>query len=213
MRSETCSVCSQEVRFGRREGGPAIWLHKNDTDHAAILGYIQTDEDRAEIERQLDLPRQRDDGTTYTTREYDLERYRKSKKFREAEEQDDETPEPVEIPAPEVARHDVTAGDFPPRSGIRQIINLVARQGWELRRLTHARGPWVGAAGEVLSISDSVVLGARSPAALDGSVRVAVASWRDGAFFSGYTGTLKDGHMITESTDSKTMKNWIKGNM
>lgn len=211
----TCGRCGEEVRYGTR-GSTTGWLHRTDVGHQAILGRPASPEDLAEIERQLDLPRERTraDGTVeaYTTRQNDLERYRKNKKFREAEEretQDDIEVEP--LPPPEVPCEPIGVDSFAPRSGIRQVINLVAKQGWELRRLTRARGPYVGADGSLLSISDTVVLGARGPSGFDGTTRVAVASWRDGKFDFAFTGTLKDGRLSTTKADATTMKNWIKG--
>jgi hypothetical protein len=130
----------------------------------------------------------------------------------------DEDGEPIIIvppPEPEVACHDVSIDDFPPRSGIRQICNLVKKTpGWELRRLTASRGAYLGAKGQVLSTSDSVVLGARGPARLDGSVPIAVASWRDGAFDFAHIGAITDSHQVPMTKVSSTdMKGWIKGDL
>lgn len=221
MRSQICSTCGQEVRFGVREGWGPMWLHKNNTDHPATLGYLMSGEDWEEIERQLDLPRERQVPMDppfpllfrieeYTTREYDLARYRKSKKFRLAEEQDsDEEFVFVELPPVEVPQSDVDPASLPPRSGLKQVCNLVLKaSGWELVRLTHSRGPYIGASGEVLSISDRHVMSARNR--LDDRVLVAVGSWRDGKFDSAYTGTIRDGRLVTEKVDATTLKGWIK---
>lgn len=115
------------------------------------------------------------------------------------------------VPPVEVPMHTVTADDFAPRSGIRQIINLVNKtEGWDLVRLTASRGPYLGAKGQVLSISDFVVLGARCPR-LDGSVGVAVGSWRDAKFEIAYIGNIANGVLSPRRVNSTGMKNWIKG--
>lgn len=236
MRSETCSRCGEEVRYGKR-GTLRGWLHREEVDHAPILGTIVTPEQIAENDRQQHLPRTRmvtkskgkgdkkitwEEEEAYTTAELDLERYRKQKKFREAEERelefdddgDPETTDDIEVeqyPEPEVRSTPVAVDEFPPRSGIRQVANLIPRQGWEIVRFTKARGPYLGATGKVLSTSDSVVLGARGPVQLDGTRRVAVASWRDGGFDSAYIGTLEDGRLTTTGVNSAGLKAWIKG--
>lgn len=237
MRSETCSRCGEELRYGKR-GNLTGWLHRLDVDHAPILGTIRTVEMLAEDERQRQLPRTRmvtrskgkgdkrvtwEEEETYTLADLELATYRKQKKFREAEErelefdedEDRETTDDIEVeeyPEPEMRRTPVTADEFPPRSGIRQICNLVAKtDGWEIVRFTKARGPYIGAAGGVLSTSDSVVLGARGPVQVDGTRRVAVASWRDGSFDSAYTGVLEGGQITTTGVNSAGLKAWIKG--
>jgi len=123
----------------------------------------------------------------------------------EDEEADQGVPE-IEIPC-----HPIDPSELPPRSGLRQVANLVEKQGWELRRLTHVRGPYVGAKDKVLSISDVIVLGARGPARLDGTVPVVVGSWRDGKFDFGYIGVIQDGRLSPRKVDATSMKNWIKG--
>lgn len=115
------------------------------------------------------------------------------------------------LPPVEVWCHPVEPDTFAPRSGIRQVVNLVDKtEGWERYRLTHARGPYTGAKGELLSISDTIVLGARN-VLLDGTVRVAVASWRDGKFDFAFVGLIQGGRLTPYKVDATTMKNWIKG--
>lgn len=122
-----------------------------------------------------------------------------------------EEEEVEEVPPVEVPSHTVTAEDFAPRSGIRQVINLVGKtEGWELRRLTSARGPYLGAKSQVLGISDVVVLGARCDP-LDGPPRIAVGSWRDGKFDFAYIGIIQDRRFVTHRVKSTGLKNWIKG--
>lgn len=129
------------------------------------------------------------------------------------------------LPPVEVYAHDVDPKDFTPQSGIRQIANLVtgitktgkkksdppAAPGWELVNLHHARGPYVGSKGELLSISDTHVLRARGPVELDGSRRIAVASWRDGKFDFAFIGTIRNGNLSPIKVSSDEMKGWIKG--
>lgn len=199
-----CSRCGAEVRWGRRDGAPE-YLHREAVDHPAVLGHTLTEADAAEIERQRHLERTRETKDGIET--YTIAAIERAK----APGDDEEGVEPEPVPEPEVARHDVTADDFPPRSGIRQVANLVAKTpGWEVARFTACRGPYLGAKGKVLSISDHVVLGARGPRQVDGSRPIAVASWRDGAFESGYIGTLRNGRIESIPTNSTDMKGWIK---
>lgn len=93
---------------------------------------------------------------------------------------------------------------------MRQIANLLIKtEDWELRRLTHARGPYLGQGGECLSVSDTIVIGGQRR--VDDGTQVAVASWRDGKFDHAYIGTIQDGHLNPRRVDATTMKNWIKG--
>lgn len=98
-RPETCSRCGEEVRRGWRHGREAYW-HRLDVDHEPVFGRMMTEADKAEIERQANLPRTRvvtrskkvkgekvtwDETETYTAAELDLERYRKSKNHQKME--------------------------------------------------------------------------------------------------------------------------------
>lgn len=134
---------------------------------------------------------------------------RRDRRLAELRGQDPDYVEP--LPPVEVYAHDVDPADFAPRSGIRQVINLILKQGWDLVSVKHARGPYVGSGGKALSISDTHVVKARGPAALDGGVPVVVASWRDGKFDFSYIGTIQGGRLIPTKVDATTMKNWIKG--
>ena len=113
------------------------------------------------------------------------------------------------FPEPEVLGHSVEIEDLPTRSGMRQIANLVVKSGWDLRRLTESRGPYMGADGSVLSISTRLVLGARGPQ-LDRGVAVAVASWRDGKFDTAYAGRIADGRLQVDPVNATELKDWIK---
>lgn len=214
---ETCGRCGEEIRHGVREGATG-WWHRLSVDHMPILGEPLTPEYLTELDRQLDLPRERfvptKDGypllfdiVPYTTREYDRAKMSKAARDR-ADDAEDREP----LPVPEVPAYDFDPADFAPRSGIRQVINLIGKQGWELVSCRHARGPYVGADGSVLSISDVHVVKARGPAEVDGGIPVAVASWRDGKFDFAYIGIFKDHRLAPHKVDATTMKTWIKGN-
>lgn len=183
-------------------------MHRDpDADHHVSLGYIQTDEDRAEIERQYDLPRERfvkhdPEGfpllfeiDVYTTREHDLARYEKDKKYKQAqaaeaalndEEEEGHEPEPIEVyatpmPLKGALRVETPHGfrEVPVPGGVRTIINRATELGWEIQRLTYARGPYLGANGKSLGVSDTVVLRVRGPV-VDGHHVYGLGSWRDG---------------------------------
>jgi len=209
MRSEVCARCDQEVRSGIRDGVNG-WWHRQNVDHETILGQMVTPEMLAERDRQSHTQRQRttDAGEvqTYTAHMFGL----KDDALKQAQLEADEVVDTT-YPEPELRATPADPGDFPPRSGIRQILNLLPKQGWELVRLTKARGPYIGADGSVLSISDSVVLGARGPVRLDGTHRVGVLSWRDGKFDSAYAGTVENGQITTTGVNATQMKAWIKG--
>jgi len=224
--SETCSRCGQEVRWGWRDGREGYW-HREAVDHVPIFGHIQTEDERAEIERQLDLPREKFiptktgwpllfDIVPYTTREADQAKM--SKAARERAEEEDGGHVDVELPPMEIERHTVTADDFDPRSGIRRVFKVLTQAGWEITRFTASRGPYLGAKGNMLSVSDRVVLHGRGPTILDGSLdechAVAVASWRDGGFDGGF------GSLVNHTTKNATLEplnatelaTWIKEN-
>lgn len=211
-RPETCSRCGQEVRYGTRAGVTG-WLHRGKVDHLPIFGQVFTPEMAAEVEHQRrNVIRFFDDGTSYTTAEYDIEKDKDvaRRRARLAELRGEPLQTEHIIPPVEVPCHPLEVDDLPPRSGMRQVANLVIKtEGWELRRLTHARGPYMGQNGECLSISDTIVLGARC--AVDDGTRIAVVSWRDGKFDHAYIGTIQDGHLNPRKVDATTMKNWIKG--
>lgn len=175
-----CSRCGEEIRFGVREGRKG-WHHRESVDHFPRHGHSQ-EYARPIIVEEVAQPAEDDDDA------------------------------PVgELPPVEIWCHPVEPDTFEPRSGIKQVINLVEKtDGWERYRLTHARGPYAGSKGQCLSISDTIVLGARN-VLVDGTVRVAVASWRDGKFDFAFIGLIQGGHLTPHKVDATTMKNWIKG--
>lgn len=194
-RVSVCSRCGGETRFGLRDGAEA-WWHRGTVDHCPCHGHNV-------------LPVR---GTSTPKME------------------DEEVVEGMQAAQVEVRAHDVDPGEFPGTSGIRQLVNLVtgearvapsgkpsrskghppAAPGWELVNLQHARGPYRGARGEVLSVSDSHVLRARARR-VDGTVDVAVASYRDLKFDFAYVGTIRDGSLAVRQVGSDDLKKWIKG--
>lgn len=193
----TCARCGEEVRFGV-VGDVKGWHHRQPVEHMATLGHSPI------------LPQTEPEDLPKTEEELAHEALQDAK---------------VEVWA-----HDVPLEDFAPQSGIRQIGNLVSgvtrvmpngkaskslkhppmAPGWELVNLHHARGPYKGSKGEVLSISDTHVLRARA-VRLDGTIDIAVASWRDLGFDFAFIGTIKDGRLSPRKVGSDELKDWIKG--
>lgn len=190
-----CSRCGEEIRFGTRNDVKG-WHHRERTDCVPRHGHSEP-------------PRE----------EYVAE-----------PTEEELAAEALQNAKVEVYAHDVPLTDFTPQSGIRQIGNLVsgitrlmpngktskslkhppAAPGWELVNLHHARGPYIGAKGEVLSISDTHVLRARA-VRLDGTVDIAVASWRDLKFDFAFIGTIKDGRLSPRKVGSDELTTWTKG--
>ena len=211
---EVCGRCSEEIRYGVRSGMLA-WWHREHVDHIPMHGRPVSAADLAEIERQhTQVVRYYDDGTAYTTAEHDIMRDKDVDRRRcRLAALHGEDPDYIEpLPPIEVYAHDVDPADFAPRSGIKQVVNLIPKQGWELRAVKHARGPYIGSDGSCLSISDTHVVKARGPVEVDGSTPFVVASWRDGKFDFAYIGIFKNGRLSPTKVDATTMKNWIKGN-
>lgn len=211
--SVVCSRCGEEVRRGLRHGRED-WWHREDVDHAAIHGHMMLVRDAERAERERHLVREDSNGEPYTVAEWEILKdqdvERRRRRLAALRGEDPDAPPPP-LPAPEVAQHDVTADDFPPRSGIRQIANLLAKtEGWEIVRFTRTVGPYIGAKGEVLSTSECVVLVGRADVQVDGSIPVAVGSWRDGKFDYSHVGAAKDGHLTPRRVSSTEMKDWIK---
>lgn len=191
--SETCSRCGEEVRRGWRHEREGYW-HREDVDHEPVFGHIMTPEDWAEIERQRHLVRYDDDGNPYTTAEYEARKIKNKAARAEAlaelaGDDEEEVPllEPVEVHTinlPHKGRvfvgcPDGTVAVAAVPGGARTMLNLAKKQGWTVERLTYARGPYLGANGSSLGVSDSVVLLLRGPI-VDESPILGIASWRDG---------------------------------
>lgn len=232
-RPQTCSRCGEEVRYGTR-GGVTGYLHREDKDHLPGFGRLWTAEDSARHEVELDRLRVRPVGEVdeeaglqkvefYTTRRVGLKG--DAAKAYDAQH----APEDAALPPVEVWGHTVTPDDPLVPQGARLLAELVSgvtrmtpkgksskspkhpamAPGWELRRLTRARGPYIGSSGEALSVSDTIVLGARGPE-VDGEYRIAVASWRDGSFDFAWTGVVRGSAVVTEQANSNALKAWIK---
>jgi hypothetical protein len=91
--------------------------------------------------------------------------------------------------------------------GARIFINLAAKVGWAITRLTYARGPYLGAKGKSLGVSDSVVLHLRGPV-VDGAPLQAVGSWRDGKSDFAY-----QVHRSTRTrVGARALTEWMKEN-
>ena len=230
--TETCGRCGEEIRYGTRDGVTKFW-HRGPVDHEPAHGRPWTPEDSARQQAELDRLRVRPIGEPdeegfqkiefYTVRRFGL-------KGDAAKAYDAlHAPEEAALPPVEVWCHPVAPDDPLVPQGARLLAELVSgvtrvtpkgksskspkhppmAPGWELRRLTHARGPYVGANGECLSISDTIVLGARQTG-LDDGYRIAVASWRDGAFDFAWTGVVKGNVAHTDRANSNALKAWIK---
>lgn len=220
-----CAVCGQEVRLGWRHGRRDFW-HRDDVDHFTTFGHIRTPEEAEEAERQRHITREREVYTKtgfplifeiqeYTTAAYD--RARMSKAAREAlaaEENDGDVPveplpEPEILSTPMPLKGSLTVGDreVPVPGGVRTIVNLAEKIGWEVTRLTYSRGPYMGAAGGSLGTSDYIVMHVRGPV-VDGHPLVGVASWRDGKSDSVWQ--VENGH-LTQS-GARALAAWMKEN-
>lgn len=208
-----CGRCGEEVRKGWRNGVEA-WWHRDDVDHVAVLGRPFTAADKAEVERQLDLPRVRldKDGNeeVYTARELQVKAMNKAARDRLAEQGlDDEeidALQQVEIPEPEVRKTPIERADERCPQGARNLMNAAAKAGWEVRRLTYSRGPWLGSKGNVLSISDLVACGV-----VDSDRRYGVASWRDGKVVSAWYGEREGDRVPMALTTITDLKKRMKG--
>lgn len=116
------------------------------------------------------------------------------------DEEKEDFEEKEEIPEPEVRATPKSIEDLPARSGMRQIANLIAKQAhWEDPIITYARGPYLSAKGEMLSISDSILI-----RAVDKSGRRVVAFWRDASFDFAYAQPDKKARFPMTSTELKT---------
>lgn len=176
MGSLTCAKCGQEVRWGRRHDRLAYW-HREDVDHFAAFGKLLQPGEWEAIS-----------SAHHSRGDYDRE-------GNESEAAQTEIP-PVEVgctPLPLAGKRAMYVEDgmeireerieiagrrvvIP--GGARALVNAVQKaDGWEVRRFTYARGPFISAKSQSLGISDSFVVGFVSPV-LDGGRWSGVASWR-----------------------------------
>lgn len=212
MKPSLCARCGEEVRFGHRDGREG-WWHRLRMDHLAVLGTPATPADDPAIQAALDLPRVDANGQPYTTREFDIARF-KDREKREAAEREaadlaEEEWEEHEIPDPEVTSTPIEMSDPRLPGGAKQIWNLCLKNGWSCRAF-YSRGPRVHKSqGRVLSISDYVVL----KMVLDNGNRRAVGSWEDGAFDFAYILEIdrKTNTAAPHRIKSDGLKTFIKG--
>lgn len=209
-RPEVCGRCGQEVRYGVRPSParpPAdqdkpYWMHRDpadDLEHTVILGTPWTPELQVKIDAAL--------AEMASRGKADDAKKKQQEEAEQAEKWD-------QIPPPEVPAYDIDVTDLPKGSGMVQIANLLNRtDGWEIVRLRKSRGPYIGARGQVLSISDCVRIGARGPLeeGVDGGRRCAVASWRDGGFDFAYTGHIRGRTVYTTAANFNGLKAFIRG--
>jgi len=209
-----CGRCGAEVRFGQRGGVTGFW-HREETDHAAALGHVETPDEAAERERQRHVERYLEDGTPYTTAGWEISKIkdRAKREAAEADAADLEEYEPDPIPEPEVTSTPIEIGDDRLPAGAKSVLVLAARNDWDAWA-TYSRGPRVhGTTGKVLEVSDFVLVRARSQA----RGQVAVASWLTKndkpAFEFAYLGDLDDeAHKIlTTPINSRQLKALLKG--
>lgn len=219
---ETCSRCGQRVLWGYRDGIGPRWLHRENVDHEPMFGQVHTTEMAAAIEAALDEPRHRaktgtapgrfwpgigePELTVYTAREHDLAKMSKAKRDQVAADSEDDEEEselePVEVFAEDVDRKD-------PRvpQGVRNVLKKVDAAEWRVLSLRYSRGPYLGAKGGSLGVSDFVVLKVRG--GLDSDPMAGVASWRNG---KSHTVWLLRGRRNPEPTTITALKICIEEN-
>lgn len=202
----SCSLCGQEVRWGWRNEGQGLrqgWWHRDHATHPAIFG--QQADLKTVYTPVLQRRREKNpDWAGWTDVDEDG-----AKIEPEAIEPEDE---PIEdaIPAPEVRATGIHPDDPRTPGGAKQICNLLKKHGWERRRLSFARGPYLGAKSDVLSISDHVVLVARVINSEER--RYVVCSWRDGKFDSAWIHSkdLNGKQTMLDKVNANQLKEWIR---
>jgi len=196
---DVCSTCGEEVRWGQREGGQRGYLHREEVDHMPTFG------PKTSPERYMEILA----GHRAFTVNKEAER-----KDHEDEEGSDVI-EPVEVPCTPIplpllkvrtptggttktgkpamatsyaARIEPAPGfelDIAIPGGVNTTLSAAAAAGWEVRRLTYSRGPFLSSSGKSLGVSDFVVIGLAGPM-VDGGRVYGVASWRDGKSYFGW---------------------------
>lgn len=180
-------------------------MHKWPADHKPVFGRIFATDGIEKVARQKSLPRERfvkmnPDGfpllfeiETYTVAGLERAALASTEKGRERLELEDDGIEehdlepievrctPLNLKGPTV----VYAVDGRERTtqipgGARTFVNLAAKLDWEVVRMTYSRGPYLGARGGSLGVSDLVTMIVRGPK-VDGAIEpvYGVASWRD----------------------------------
>ena len=188
-----------------------------------MLGQPITAEMAARTEVQRHTPWALPDGTMTTTAEHDARKIKDATKRKAAldalapgdEEDGSDDIEPIEVlstPIPQKGRLFIGCADgsvalAATPGGARTVLNLANRIGWEVVRLTYARGPYIGSSGKSLGVSDSVVLLVRC-VKVDGTVIAGVASWRDGK--SDLAWKMED--KTVTAVGAKALIAWMKEN-
>lgn len=220
-----CATCGEEVRWGGR-AGVVGWLHREDVDHAVILGQPFTGElrEKAEAHRHVIRYREGKDGkqVAYTTAGVDALKISDPERRRAALEALPPTApehlepgesiiEPIEVHRINLDRRKMSfpKGAFGPTGGVpggaRSLMNLAEKHGWEVSRLTYSRGPYMSWKGESLGVSDYVVLHVRRPG-IDGPALLGVASWRDGKADCCYLATKESTRSLAVTELKDTIK-------
>lgn len=106
-------------------------------------------------------------------------------------------PDTIEVPSTEVDQTD----DRVPR-GARTLIKQALKAGWELRKITYSRGPWMHSL-HWTPISTSDLLVVRLVGMVDTERRAVVACWRDGKFDHAYLLSNKTPMHLGTSTAAK----------
>ena len=181
----TCSRCGEEVRYGWRAGRTSIeqqripqppagfWMHRDpDADHAVVLGQASWMTDWSAVAEQRAVYAA--GGPVEPEGEApDVE----------VLDEDGEVVKPIvekpertwDIPPPEVTATPIDIGDPRLPQGAKDKINLARTNGWRVTA-HYSRAARVHAShGNLLSVSDFVVM----RCALDGTDKIAVASWTD----------------------------------
>lgn len=176
---QTCGRCGEEIRWGRRDNLDG-WWHRENVDHMAVLGVYTPRESLLE----------QWDGRLWTFGEAP----EPEEGAEDGEEGGSSDFEPIEVPSTPVDPKDAPAGP-------KRLANLGLKLGWELVRLTYARGPYMGANGKSLGVSDVHVV------ALRRGRLGAVAYWRDGKAVAGW---LLDEDGWLDRVGISALQNWMK---
>lgn len=181
-----CGRCGAEVRWGTRDLGrgpqTGFW-HREETDHAAVVGTTMSYAESELFMRETAARR----ASIHA-----------EKKGRKSEEEPEDTLDTDDL-AVEIWSTPVEPKDKRVPGGVRTITNLVNKTpGWEVKRLTYARGPW--GSGHHRKIVDTIVLGAQR---VDEPGIAVVTCHRDGKFEFGYAFAKHQGSKVN-ATELKT---------
>lgn len=177
----TCSKCGEEVRWGRRHDQLAYW-HREDKDHFPLFGKLLQPGEWEQIAARHHSRGGHDrDGNEVETAPAELEPVEVPctplplAGKRSVHQVVDDLGETLEV---REERVEIAGRTVVIPGGARALVNQVQKaDGWELRRFTYARGPFVSAKSQSLGVSDSFVVGFAAPV-VDGRRWYGVASWR-----------------------------------